>query len=205
MIEIGRKPDTNEPVYFPSERPPGETPHIGIFGGPGFGKSFLLKKEIADFAAHSDTKTFIIGARPEYQQFAEENNIELLDLYYTHYGITAEQIIEKYSAFRRSRLYIDHDDMTPQMLHEIMRPARMRGCTVIYATQSISYGQYIDVANRIYGNTASFILLTYGKKNSSEAYKRFQLTEPDESFISEHRHGLLLTKSEHVPFITMES
>lgn len=202
MVEIGKRPDTNSPVYFPSERPSGESPHIGIFGGPGFGKSFLLKKEIADFAAHSDTKTFIIGAKPEYQQLAEETNIELVDLYYTHYGITAEQIIEKYSAFRRSRVYIDHDDMTPQMLHEIMRPARMRGCTVIYASQSISYGQYVDAANMIYANTGSFILLTYGKRISSEAYKRFQLTESEESFISERHHGLLITRTERTPFET---
>lgn len=81
MIEIGKNPNTNEPIYFQTESQTGECPHIGIFGGPGFGKSFLLKKEIADFAAHSDTKTFIIGAKPEYQQFAEETNIELCNIF----------------------------------------------------------------------------------------------------------------------------
>lgn len=205
MAVIGRNPDTSKPVYFPIEQQAEHSPHIGIFGGAGFGKSFLLKKEIADFAAHSDTKTFIIGAKPEYQQLAEENNIELLDLHYTHYGITAEQIIEKYSAFPRSRLYIDHDNMTPQMLHEIMRPARMRGCTVIYAAQSISYGQYIDVANRIYGNTASFILLYHSKEDRATEYKRFQLTEWENSFFSKWNRGLLVTESKHIPFITNRS
>ena len=46
MIEIGKNPNTNEPIYFPTESQTGECSHIGIFGGPGFGKSFLLKKKL---------------------------------------------------------------------------------------------------------------------------------------------------------------
>lgn len=206
MIEIGRNPDTNEPIYFPTEQQAEHSPHIGIFGGAGFGKSFLLKKEIVDFAAHLDTKTFIIGAEFEYQQLADETNIELLDLYTTHRDLTAEKITEKYSAFPTSRLYIDQDThVSPQMLYEIIRPARMHGCTVIYAAQSISYGQYSEVADLIYENTGSFILLTYGKTISSEIYKRFnrkfELTESEVSFVSERDHGLLITRSERTPFV----
>ncbi|MBR3417897.1 MAG: hypothetical protein IKG82_04315 [Oscillospiraceae bacterium] len=206
MIEIGRKPDTNEPVCFPTGKQTGIVPHIGIFGGPGCGKSFLLKKEIADFAAHSDTKTFIIGAKPEYQQLANEAHIELFDLY-SNRNLTTEQIIERYSAFPKSRLYIDQEDhVTPQMLHEIMRPARMHGCKIIYAVQSIWYNmeQYAGYAAMICDNTGSFILLYHSKENRATEYKRFQLTESEDSFFSEWNRGLLITKSQRIPFITSE-
>ena len=179
MIKIGRKPDTNEPVYFPTPEQIGFVPHVGIFGIPGIGKTVTLKKIIA----------------------------ELYDLYREERGLTADMIVEKYSEYRKSRLYVDQEDhVSQQMLSEIMKPARAKGCTVMYTSTSV--GDYLStehssLASAIKDMTGCYIILYLSRWDLSIVSQALSLSAGETAFLSERKNGgLIVTKSEHIPFVT---
>lgn len=205
MIEIGRNPDTNEPVYFPAPEQIGFVPHVGIFGIPGIGKTVTLKKIIAETSPYE--KSFILGAREEYRQFADDTHSTLYDLYREERGLTADMIVEKYSEYRKSRLYVDQEDhVTQQMLYEIMKPARAKGCTVMYT--SMCFKDYLSPEQSSYSlavkeMTGCFIILYPSRWDLSIVSQALSLSAGETAFLSERKNGgLIVTKSEHIPFVT---
>ena len=205
LIEIGRKPDTNEPVYFPTPEQIGFVPHVGIFGIAGIGKTVTLKKIIAETPPYE--KSFILGAQEEYRQFADETHSTLYDLYREDRGLTTNMIVNQYSQYRKSRLYVDQEDhVSQQMLFEIMKPARAKGCTVMYTSMCFEdhpSPKQSSYALAVKEMTGCFIILHPSKQDLSIVSKAFSLSEAETAFLSERINGgLIVTKSEHILFIT---
>lgn len=159
--------------------------HMLIFGDPGYGKHFIIKREMIQILENSDDYVYVVGESNEYTQFSKYVNFHYISS--QHISGTNEtdltHILEegrKICDSKRIWLYIDGiDNFTKEqidLIYQVMKRARKAEVIMTMTSISLTKDTVVLLSN------VEYYFILHSKEEAINQFLNYRILECNSEF-----------------------